>query len=197
MAKADNKRYHHISDVWKAYAKQFLAANPDCFGRYKNKIENAVIYRKEQRRVVEINSYTAFHKRMRQYFGRAKTAVVQGEAINLYAGLGKICARRCERDFRHKQQVNWNKSNQFRYWDEEKGKYIYTKLVFFTEDDWCRIGWHKFRKVRNESLYEFKPSSSNLPSMTGFEQEFIEALNKDKFLKYRYLYMPLVPRKIA
>lgn len=208
VAKADSKKYHYIQDIWEEYARIFLVNNPDCFGRYRNKVHDAIIYRVEGRKVVQINSFSAFHKRIKEYFDRAKTAIIDGEAINMYGMVGKIAIRRCERDFRKKLAVDWGKSQKLmvlnpetgkkeypRHWDEASQKMV-VKRIYFTEPDWCRIGLHKTGRIKNETVYEFKPSSSNPPSLTGFEQQFIHALNTDPVLRYRYIYIPIGSRRV-
>jgi len=138
-----------------------------------------------------IFSYDQYKQIIDEFFIAAKTAVIEGEAVNLGNLVGKVCARRVERDHSNKQ-VNWEKTNlQPKVWSEEKKKMVPKKLIYFTDDDYCRIGLHKTGRVTNETVYEFKPSGWSACG-TGFKQEFAKALKRNILLKYRYLYYPLV-----
>ena len=188
----DSPKMHHIRDVWKVYAFNLLTAHTDWWGRYHNKTDNYYIYRKINTdrgiSIEEVFSYAKFKQIIDEFFISAKVSVIEGEAINLR--IGKVCARRAERDHSNKQ-VNWGKTRlQDKVVSEKTGKLIPKKMIYHTEDDYCRIGFHKVGKVRNETLYEFKPADNNSMG-TGFKQEFTKALRQNILLKYRYLYFPL------
>jgi len=174
-----------------AYAKKLLAANPHYWSKYYNKIYHYYIYERVVdkdgiTRTKEVFNYKLFRNIIEQYFERAKTAIVNGECLIVNC-CGRICGKRVERDFRNakQKQVNWGKSNKYKEYSEEKQKYIYTKLIYFTEDDWLRIGWFK-PGIKNEVYYEFDPASRNSSGTSGFKYEFSKANEENPLLKYRY-----------
>lgn len=181
-------------DMWKAYATRLLDTNPEWWSRYENYTSNYAIYRKVGTRVEEVMNYKRFSTIIRAYFTRAKKAIINGDAVNMLSSVGKICARRVERDFRNKRQrrVDYGKTRQQPLvWSEEHQKMKYAHVVYYTGDDWCRIGWHKTQSIKNETVYEFRPSSTSWNRTSGFELEFSQALIKDPLLKYQYLFFPV------
>lgn len=211
MSKVIPNELHTIKDIWEAYATQLLKDNPDYFGRFSDKIKNFYIYRKgtPYRSTVVWNRpvkafsrsglvicYTDFRKIIEQYLLHARLAIIQGEAVDLMSFLGKLCARRVERNFRTQRKIDWGASKKYRRVDPVTGKVKYARVVRVTTDDWCRIGWHKTAKIKNEYFYEFMPSEGSREGSLGFKQLFSGALNRDPLLKYRYLYAPLKPKKV-
>jgi len=214
--KREGIKTHLVRHMWEAYAAKILAENPEYWGRYHNKIHNFYIYEKrdtvetiyetefregkrvhipkpiQSSKVVEVYSYTRFRKIVECFFDKAKTAIINGEAVAINR-CGKICAKRVERDFTSSNQrmINWSKTRlQPLVYDPVTGKNRYAKIIFYTDDDWCRIGW--FRPgMRNESVYEFEPSNRNSTATSGFKYEFSKALTSNPLLKYRYLYCPI------
>ena len=67
----------------------------------------------------------------------------------------------------------------------------YNKVIYYTNDEWCRIGWFKTKSITNESVYEFKPTQAGTHKTTGFAAEFSQALIADPLLQYQYLYEPI------
>lgn len=196
MPRTDAKPTHVLKDIWIAHATQLLQENPDWWSRYHRDTSHYSIYRKVGTRVEEVMSYPRFRQIIEAYFARAKRAIIQGEALNMRCSLGKICAKRVERDFRKKKQrrINWNKTKRIPdnlVWNEAKQKHVYRKVVYFTDDDWCRIAWNKNGQVRNETLYEFKPSARGSGGTQGFKKEFVDAQKQDPLLKFRYFFNPL------
>lgn len=182
---------HHMSHIYETYAKKLLAENPHYWSKYHNKIHHFYIYKRiiDERGItttIEVFSYKLFRNIVEQYFDRAKTAIINGECLTVNS-CGKICGKRVERDFRNakQKQVNWGKSNKYREFNEEKGKIIYTKLIYFTGDDWLRIGWFK-PGIKNEVYYEFEPAARNSSGTSGFKYEFSTANTNNPLLKYRY-----------
>ncbi len=193
MPRTVNKKTYVLLDMWQTYVKKLLADNPEWWSRYENFTSNYAVYRKAGTRVEEVMNYTRYRKIVENYLTRAKKAIINGEAVQ-FGRVGKICARRVERDFRRQRQrkVDWGKTRkQELVWSEEKQKLCYVKVIYYTTDDWCRIGWNRADLVTNENLYEFKPSSESHDKKTGFEMEFSQALIKDPLLKYQYLYYPI------
>lgn len=182
---------HKLSHIYEAYAASIIAQNSDYFGRSYHNIKNYYIYIRKGERREEILNYRQFRQIVEQYFDRAKTAIINGEALHINC-IGKICAKHIERDFRNgnKRQVNWGKSNKYKEWSEEKQKMVYTKLVYHTEDTYLRVGWFK-QGIPNETMYEFDPTEANEARTSGFKLEFSEANKKDPTLRFRYPYYPI------
>jgi hypothetical protein len=133
---------------------------------------------------------------MKVFFDLAKDSVVyDGGALKLLGRLGSIAARRVERDH-SKKVINYERTKQQpKVWNEEKQKEVPSKIIYFTTDDWCRIGWHKIRRwVHNLNVYEFRPAK-DLRSGKGFDQIMVRALTETPSIKYKYEYYPLKKRK--
>lgn len=199
MPKKINKKTHFVHDIWQAYAKRLLLAHPEYWGRYHNHTDNCYIYTKKDNKIIEVITYPKFRRIIEVFFDKAKRAIIAGETYKIGSYLGKICARRVERDFRKKTQrrINWEATRrQPKIWNEEKQKEVYKHVIYYTDDDWCRIGWNKPENAGGEGFskfYEFKPTKDSRAG-TGFAQQFTAALKADPILKYAYLFYPLRTR---
>lgn len=189
---------YHVLDIWNSYCLNLIASNEDWVGMTKRSMpQKNMLYYSMYRKykdggkfvVIEAINYTTFSKIITDFFALAKERIIQGEALNLLNWLGKICARRVERDHRNKSIDFVKTAKQPLVWNEEKQKYC-RKIIYYTTDDWCRIGWHKTNLIKNSSVYYFKPTK-NLRSGAGFNQQFSSALRKDPALKFKYIYYPL------
>lgn len=192
---------YHMKDIWEWYTIKLLAANPQWCGVNKDKVINYFIYAKYvddngKKRIDEVLSYKVFMDTMKVFFDLAKDTIVHdGEALKLLGRMGTIAARRVQRD-QSKKVINYERTKQQpRVWNEAKQKEVPSRIIYFTTDDWCRIGWHKIRNwVKNVLAYEFSPAK-DLRSGKGFNQILSNALNKEPSLKYKYIYYPLKKRK--
>lgn len=188
-------KIYHLKDIWNWYSAILLSNNPEWWGVYKDRVPNYYIYRKYyddngKRIVIEVFSWKKFKMVVEDFFERAKTAIIKGECIDMRNKIGKICARRVQRNHK-KKVINYAKTmQQPKVWNEDLGREVRKKIFYYTEDDWCRIAWHKFMKIPNESVYEFVPSS-NTKSGVCFCQQFSKALVENPLLKYKYPYYPL------
>lgn len=199
MPRVKTKAVHTAKDIWVAYATDLLAKHPDWWSMYSERYRcsHCFIYRQVGSRAEEVMSYPQFRRILEEYLKRARKAIIQGEALNLKASMGKICAKRVERDFRKEKQrqVDWGRTNAIpenRYWDEARKKWAYHKLVYFITDDWSRIAWFKNKKVKGETIYRFDPANPNSARTSGFKLEFTNALNSDPLLKFKYLFQPII-----
>lgn len=187
---------YYLKDIWENYAATLLGANPEWWGRPKLNIKNYSLYRKysDERgklNVIEVFNYKTFAKIVNLYFTLAKDEIIKGNSLDMTSGVGKICARRVERNHSQKT-INFHKTlQQPLIWDETKQKEVRKKIIYYMSDDWCRIGWHKFGRMKNETVYEFT-ITKNLKSAKGFNQQLTEALTKNPLLKYKYIYYPLI-----
>lgn len=196
MPRTVGKKTLVTKDIWIAFATRKLSQNPGWWSRHKKNTKFFSIgYINGKGERVEFMNYNRYRKNVEYYFDAAKRAIIQGDCINMTAQVGKICAKRVERDFRKKQQqqVDWAKTRkQEKVWNEEKQKMTYPKYIFFTGDDWSRIGWFKNKQITNEAMYEFKPAAPNAERTGGFKLEFSRAMQEDPMLKYQYLFCPLI-----
>lgn len=197
MSRTVGKKNLTLRDIWQAYVNKLLKENPEWWARVYNYIPRCKVYAKVDNKVIEMACYIKFRKVIEQYLERARAAIINGEALNIGSGVGKICGRRIQRDFRKKtqQKIDWYKTKRLPnnlVWNEEKKKMVYKKKVYFTTDDWCRIAWHRFGMIRHETVYEFAPTTRNSKGETGFKMEFSQAQTKDPLLKYKYIYNPII-----
>jgi hypothetical protein len=191
---------YYMKDIWEHYALSLLQANPEWCGMTKpsNPIKNYYIYRKYiengKPRVEEILSYETFRGVMETYFELAKEKIIAGECLDMTSGVGKIAPRRIQRNHGRKT-INYARTKlQPKVWSEEHGREIRKKIIYYTNDDWCRIGWHKFAKIKNESVYEFSITRNNKEycKNLSFNQQLNIALKANPLLKYKYIYYPLI-----
>lgn len=187
----------HMRDIWEWYSYKLLNANPEWCGVTKDKVKNYYIYAKYtdtngKKKVEEVLSYKVFMETMTTFFNIAKEEVVQtGLPLILLGKLGRIRPRRVQRDH-SKKVINYSRTaQQPKVWNEEKQKMVPERLIYFTTDDWCRIGWLKNpRWLPNQAVYEFRPAK-DLRSGMGFDQILSRALTENPLLKYKYQYYPL------
>jgi hypothetical protein len=184
---------YHLKDIWDSYCLSLMASNEGWVGENGKEVLYKSMYRKYRNKgklsVIEAITYQKYVEVISMFFELAKEHIINGEVLNLGNKMGKICARRVQRDHRKKAIDYAATSKQTPVWNDAKNKYV-KKLIYFTTDDWCRIGWHKMNAITNETVYEFKPTR-NLRSGLGFNQQFSSALKKNPILKYKYLYYPL------
>lgn len=188
---------YNLSDVWTQYVYNILAVNPTWVGMKKDgsPMPYYYIYRKDytdegKLEVTELFSYKLFREIISRFFQKSKEHLIEGRAISMTNNLGKIIIRRVERMHR-KKTINYAKTlQQPKVWCPIRQKEIREKIIYFTDDDYCRVGWHKVGKVKNESAYKFVPSKQSYTGV-GFGQQLSRALNADPLLKYRYIYYPV------
>jgi len=184
---------YHLKDIWDSYCLSLMASNEDWVGDNGKEVLYRSMYRKFKNKgkssVIEAITYEKYVEVVSMFFELAKEHIIRGEVLNLGNKVGKICARRVQRDHKKKSIDHAATLRQPLVWNEEKQKET-RKLIYFTSDDWCRIGWHKTNSITNETVYEFKPTR-NLRSGAGFNQQFSAALKRTPTLKYKYLFYPL------
>lgn len=184
---------YHIKHIWESYALSLLALNSNHKGRCHNKIQNYYIYYIEDKQEIPVFSYDIFKNIIDTYFQLAQDAIIEGKALDMTNGIGKIAARRVERNHTHRT-INFNKTKlQPKVWSEELGKEVRKKIIYHTMDDWCRIGWHKYGKLKNETVYEFTITKGNKDycNVLSFSQKLNTALLAKPLLKYKYIYYPI------
>jgi hypothetical protein len=192
MAKPIQKpKVHHLRTIYTDFANKLLADHPDWWGKFDKqlRLRNATIYAKENNKVVEKMSWRRWKETVERYFHKAKTAIIEGETLNLGSNVGKIRAIRVERNFAN-PVINWGETFKQKIPGKD-GKY---QRIYHTEDDYCRIQWAKTRSLPNETSYSFDPAAKNMATGKGFKAEFVHALKNDPLLKFRYRYYPLIKK---
>lgn len=186
---------HSLRDMYAFYARSLLKIHPEykfikgkkIKGRY---VEISAVYKIGASGGNErIMTYELFKSIMNIYFRKAQDAIIQGETLNMLNGVGYIQSVRVERDH-SKKAVDWKSSYELGEKNPVTGK---LKLVYFTDDDWCRIGWQKHGLLNNETAYVFIPSETG-SSGTGFKNQFVKALKANPLLKFAYKYCPRSPQ---
>lgn len=181
------KTTYHARDIWIEYARCLLLEFPKLRGVYKDKIPNHTIFKGGR----EVMSYTIFVEVLNTFFDFAKKEICRGKTLVLKSRLGNIRCRRVERNHRTKTINYARTAEQPKVWNEEKQKYVPSKIIYHTSDDWCRIGWHKNKMAPSpQGLYEFVPTK-DLRNGKGFKQMLSKILNEDPYVKFTYTYYPL------
>lgn len=191
---------HSFRHIWEAYVKKLLAENPNYSTRRKkgSMVPQAIVIKTKKGNIQEtIIEYDTFKGVIERFCLKARQAIIQGEVINI-PHCGVIAAKRIQRDFRAKKKsIDWKRTSDAGFTiDTETGKKKYNHVYYNIADEYCRIGWFKpLVHNSNIDLYVFEPtqSSSNNQETTtlGFRQEFSQAIIKDQFLKYRYMFCPI------
>lgn len=190
MHQIQRPKIHRVADLWKAYAENILAADPNTYSRravHYSKIPHYYIYRKLERGVEDVMDYAMFKNILETYFSYAKDVIIEGQAFPLGFGLGNIEARRIERNFKNKA-IDWKSTMA-----QEKGPDGKIKqYIYHLDEDYCRIAWGKVSgpsACPGSKKYAFEPTPDD-GTGKGFVPEFFTALNKDVTLKYKYKYYP-------
>lgn len=188
-SKHKKSKTYHIADIYQEYAKKLLKENPEYWSLYNKpaKMSNYQVFCKGENCVKEIISYPVFRRIFEVYYSEAKEHIIAGEELNLGNRNGVIAARRVERNHK-KRMINYGETRKQP--KNEKGKPA--RIIYWTNDDWCRIGWKKSGKVKNQRFYKFKPTRAGREDKSGFVEEFKRALDADPMLKYRYKYYPYI-----
>lgn len=131
-------------------------------------------------------TYNRWFNIMNVFFAHARVRVIDGYRLDMF-GMGYIHGKWIERNYRNKR-INWKATvAEGTVYDEEKGKNVFKKKVYFTEPDYCRIGWSNRRN--NLTSYKFSPTNSS-HSKKGFKEQFSDAHKANPNLKLSYLYYP-------
>lgn len=194
---------HSFKHMWLAYIQKLLKENPIYSIKKKSgtTVPVAVVIKTKKGNVQEeIISYATFKGVIERFCIKAKQFIINGESINIpYCGI--IAAKRIERDFRaQNKSIDWKRTTEAGYTMVD-GKKKYNKVFYHITNEYCRIGWFK-PMVKNTAqggayitVYVFDPTASSSPQQEnatiGFKQEFSQAIMKDPFLKFKYIYCPI------
>ena len=72
---------------------------------------------------------------------------------------------------------------------EKDGKLVPETMIYYTDEDYVKIGWVKHHQFTNESMYAFRPASGD-ERKDGFREELSRANQQDQLLKFKYEYFP-------
>lgn len=171
-----------LYDMYRWYIAKMLRENPSYWTEYDKLIRRKnihVLFKKNIKGEVVVHmTYTWFRAIIEKNNTKAKEYIINGYRYKLGPDLGYILARRVERNF-SKPKVDVIATMKYR---KETGL---KTTIYFTDDDYCRIAWHKLGRVRNESVYLFKPCKE-------FRLTFSQALIKNTVLKFKYLFFPFL-----
>lgn len=171
-----------VKDLYIAYADNFLKENPDCWSTYKEHTKHYVIYRKVGTKITEVINYPRFRKIVETWCSKATDYIIEGEKVSFGYELGYLAARVVERNFSNRV-VDWGRTKKRRI---ELGQPDNKKiLIYYTDQDWCRVGWVKSYRTRNIALYKFVPAGKTIKG-DSFIQRFSKAIQTRPTLKQRY-----------
>lgn len=193
-------KVHHTNEMWQKYVITLLAANPDWSTGYNRAAStgcrsNYYVYRpydkfdsKLKNKRVEVMNYNTFQTIVGEYYERAKLAIIEGEVLSL-GPLGRMHILRIQRN-PHKFLVNHYKTKQYPLITcPETGRLKREKVVYYTDEDYCRVNWIKAKAIKHILFYAFCPTK-NLKSNNGFNQLLSSAIKNSKTLRYKYIYKP-------
>lgn len=175
-----------VKDAYVEYATQILKDNPEFWSKYNHKTPHYQVFKRGVNRVIEVISYPRYRAIVEEWFNGAAHYIIQGSVLTLGNRLGRIAPRRVERNFKN-EQIDWKATKAM--WErkgERKG------LVYFTDEEWIRIGWKKTGKLKNSFLYRFSPAEGNTLTQRGFKKEFSQANRENPLLKLKYEFYPYI-----
>lgn len=187
-------KMYYLPDVYRDYVAKLLKDNPHYRGYWSKKrsISNFWIYNMQSyhSKAVEVINYDRWKHIMETYVIEARRRIVDGETLNLGHNLGRISARLIQRNFNNKgsHAVNWPATFAKPRFLGDDGVTMVVQKVFYTEDEYLRIGWDKNKMLTNETVYEFRPSRGRI----GFKTQFTVANSENPMLKHRYRYYPYI-----
>jgi hypothetical protein len=131
-------------------------------------------------------TYDRWFNIMASYLEQARKSIIDAERLSM-GKLGWIHAKRIERNFRNKK-INWKETNkQEKVFDQEKQRMVPVRKIYYTGDDYCRVGWSE--RKGHAVLYKFIPTYSSRQRV-GFKQQFSNANIQNPVLKLKYIYYP-------
>lgn len=193
VTRSSKPKTHLIKDVYIAYTRELLKSNPTWWGKYDKRTQNYYVYRHADvggsDKVVEVINYSRFRTIIETWYKGAQKYITYGAVLSMGHNLGRIAARRVERNYANKQ-VDWQKTHDM--WEkkgERKG------LIYFLDEEWTRIGWKRAFKLKNQKVYRFTPAEGNRTNDMGFKKYFSKCNKEDASLKYRYEFFPYIMDK--
>lgn len=144
-----------------------------------------VLLKKVGGKEVVIMNYCLFRQVIEQFNLYAGDALIEGEFIQLDDKLGCIHGRRIERSYVN-PKIDLARTMQARRVNPAH------PAIYYLDEDYCRIGWRKYNRTPNESVYDFTTAAHTMKA------RFSKALTDNPILKFNYTYYPLIKvRKTA
>jgi len=184
-------RNNTVIDVYKAWCLKRIKEDPELTLIYDYNFKRSgvkILYRgrisrqgqrtREEGRI--IMTYALFRRILETYNKMAADMIVEGTIFNLGSRLGNIRARRLGRNF-NKLQPNFEETRKLRQTEPDH------PIVYYTDEDYCKICWKKSCQITNETFYSFDSSNS------GLKRKFINANKANPVLKYNYPFTPYCP----
>lgn len=176
---------HTVSDIYRAWCLSKVAEDSSYYLEFDGCIRAKgirILCQKTTTGRTVVMTYTLFRKVLEVYNQHAAEAVIHGSRFNLGGRLGYIHGRRIEYNFR-RPKVNIIATVQARKTEPDH------PAIYHTEDDYCRIAWQKYHRIKNESVYSFSPASHTV------RDKFSQTLKANPVLKSLYKYYPYVREK--
>lgn len=129
-----------------------------------------------------IMTYALFRRVLETYNQIACDMIIEGMVLQLGARLGSIKAKRLGRNF-NTLRVNYLETKKARAIDSAH------PVIYYTDDDYCKLAWTKSHQITNESFYSFTASKYK----NGLRGKFKRELWKNPMLKYNYWFTPYRP----
>jgi hypothetical protein len=169
-----------VGGYWSQYSKQ-------------RKMRHFRIFTKVDGKIIEVINFERWKQIMENFFKSARRYIIDGETLNMENYVGKIAARRVERNFKNKQ-VDFAATRQRPRVMDDNGKLRPDIVVYHVDDDWIRIGWAKTGKITNETAYKFAPCTGD-KDRDGFKQQFSKSNKSNKALKFNYQFSPFLKQQ--
>ncbi len=178
-------RNHTVIDVYKAWCLKKLEEDPsyslEYDASYRAKGVRVLLQEKDGIKKI-VMRYVLFRRIIETYNQYGVDLVIEGGELELGGKMGKIIARRVERNF-NKPQADIATTLKMR--KIEPGH----PMIYRTEEDYCRISWVKPKQIPNEKSYSFDPAAGN------FKTKFSHSIMANPVLKFNYRFTPYVPPK--
>jgi hypothetical protein len=187
-------RTWNATDTYIAYATELLAENPEYWSKYSKArgMRHFWVYTMVNNKIVEVINFDRWKAIMKAYFLTARECIINGEQLNMGNYIGRIAARRVERNHSN-PRINFHATSKRPKVMNDKGQMVPDCIVYFTDDDWVRVGWFKTNKIPNETVYQFAPSNGD-DKVVGFKEQFSAANKLNPGLKLTYRFFPYLSK---
>lgn len=181
MAKNSNMEMHTVYEMYKWYVKKKLSGPEGHkysteFDKFIRRKGIVVLLKEDKNKIPQVYmTYSTFRAIIEKNNATAREYITRGMVYSI-GMLGYIRPKRIERNF-SKPRANWPATAKYR--NDNPGSKV---IVYYTDDDYIRIGLDKVTGIRNQHLYEFKPCKD-------FRISFSKANLSNPLLKMNYQYL--------
>jgi len=184
-------RNNTVIDIYKAWCLKKVKEDPELSLIYDYNFKRSGVKRlyrgrisRRRSKVIDegkiVMTYALFRRILETYNKMASDMIIEGTQFNLGSKMGSILARRLGRNF-NKLQPNFEETRKLRLVEPNH------PIVYYTDEDYCKICWKKSCQITNETFYSFDPSNS------GLKRKFIDANKANQILKFNYPFYPYCP----